>query len=126
MKRILLAAVLVLGVIGFGAGVASAGAASAASARPAVALSCPANTLCVYNQAGVNTEGWGCSPLTDTHPAKPIWTVNNRCSVRVWFHQNANNSGWAICFPPNTELSPLPQYRNPGNIQITTNHSTCT
>jgi hypothetical protein len=49
---------------------------------------------------------------------------------RWWFHQNADNSGWAWCTDYTHENGfgdvPIPsKYQNPGNIQVSANTATC-
>lgn len=49
---------------------------------------------------------------------------------RWWFHQNADNSGWAWCTDYTHEdglgyVGVPSQYENPGNIQVSSNTATC-
>lgn len=49
---------------------------------------------------------------------------------RWWFHQYANNSGWAWCTDYTHEdgygyVGIPSQYQNPGNIQVSSNTATC-
>jgi len=48
-------------------------------------------------------------------------TVTNR----VWFHQNANGTGWADCFEGRLDYVLAGRDRNPGNIQVVSNRAAC-
>jgi hypothetical protein len=45
---------------------------------------------------------------------------------RIWFHQNANGTGWADCFyDQDVSFSPSSRDYHPGNVQISTNTNPC-
>jgi hypothetical protein len=135
MKRLLAVAALILGTAG---GLIAASAPANALATHAATgathtvvmahwPSCPSATVCTYNLSANNTAGFGCSARTWTRPylTEPMGYITNNCSVRVWLHQYQDGSGWATCIAP-YEAAGLPSgYRYPGNLQVSTNHSTC-
>ena len=55
----------------------------------------------------------------------PVFDLFNSSGARVWFHQNANGSGWADCFPHGMLFAISGRDRNPGNIQLSSNSSYC-
>jgi hypothetical protein len=75
----------------------------------------------------------GTTPLCITVPITINWTQNgqvlylaNSSGARVWFHQNANSTGWADCFNHGmfyATANSRDQY--PGNIQVTNVHTQC-
>lgn len=81
-----------------------------------------------------NVISYGCESNSQyNYPIKPITGYTNECNERVWFHQYQWNGsgyppGWTYCASPGRYVpaGQLPaQYRNPGNIQISTNSSPC-
>jgi hypothetical protein len=50
------------------------------------------------------------------------WDARNNCSVRVWMHQNANNTGESECWGPGVYKGISAPMRN---VQVTTNKSAC-
>jgi hypothetical protein len=45
---------------------------------------------------------------------------------RIWLHQNADGSGWAVCFYSTGGNVSIPfGYDNPGNIQVSANTARC-
>lgn len=76
--------------------------------------------------AGGATHSYACSEGTTYHtgfPAK-VNTVGNKCGVRVWLHQNNNNTGKNSCFSPGQTygVSDGITYQN---IYISTNNTNC-
>ncbi len=57
----------------------------------------------------------------------PFSYVVNNTGFRVWFHQNADNSGWADCFNHGNAFG-IANGRDakPGNVQVTNNPAPCT
>jgi hypothetical protein len=54
-----------------------------------------------------------------------VTRVTNATGFRVWLHQNADNSGWSLCFN-NNNVYTLPAFATePGNIQVSTNSAPC-
>jgi hypothetical protein len=63
---------------------------------------------CMYNAFVITIR----SPYTPYH--------------RIWFHQDVDGAGWAVCFySENTDISIPDQYSAPGNIQVSANTSPC-
>ena len=57
----------------------------------------------------------------------PMGTFVNNTGDRVWLHQNADGSGWAVCLGHGMVYITAggTVYQNPGNVQITTNTAIC-
>lgn len=53
-----------------------------------------------------------------------IWLVYNN-KFRVWLHQDANGNGWADCFSAGIWYIGNTRDANPGNMQFSTNNSSC-
>jgi hypothetical protein len=57
----------------------------------------------------------------------PYGVLVNNTGFRVWFHQNANGTGWADCFSHGNAYGLIASRdKNPGNVEITTNSAACT
>lgn len=102
----------------------------AATAGPAAA-SQPTPASCGAANAVVAVTGnhdvYFCGAATvKTAGDGPFTALSSRVHNRIWFHQNANGSGWADCrsvFQQDVRLSGRDQ--NPGNIQVSANTATC-
>jgi hypothetical protein len=68
-----------------------------------------------------------CGPHTVTTAGTgPYVLIEDNAPNRIWFHQNANNSGWADCFRVQfASISLSGRDRNPGNIQVSANTAPC-
>jgi hypothetical protein len=119
MKGLSLRAMVVLGAVG--GVVAIAPTTAVAETYP----NCPVSTLCMYNSSYQNTEGFGCGPYVWKDPVLPIYAITNACGTRVWVHQYANNTGWSFCISPYVFGRVNAGYRNPGNIQVSSNPRDC-
>jgi hypothetical protein len=116
-RWIMIAAALCLAV---GSVLTSAGAASAATGQ------------CAQNSgfAWLGGSEPHCLQATGTYTFSGSqdsfsYLVNNT-GFRVWFHQDANGSGWADCFNHGNAYG-IANGRdaNPGNVQVTNNSSPC-
>jgi hypothetical protein len=67
-----------------------------------------------------------CQATTMKGVPTPVKYVMQFCPYRVWLHQHADGSGWALCLQPQHGLYTLnSKYWYPGNIQITSNTAGC-
>jgi hypothetical protein len=118
------AAALALGV----AATLPAAAATASPARPAAAAEaalCSGHSFLWMDGAHPH-----CLQTTGTYVVAgqgPYGTFVNNTGDRVWLHQNADSSGWAVCLGHGMAYVTAggTAYENPGNVQITTNNATC-
>jgi hypothetical protein len=87
--------------------------------------------FCTYQNAtqfdnGTPSRTQYCQPTTLTNLPQPVDYIMTSCPTRAWLHQHANGSGWSLCINPDEKGAILyPPYRNPGNIQITSNPNHC-
>jgi hypothetical protein len=67
----------------------------------AAASSANATTYSVLIRPGGVSTDYACTEGHTFHNGFPqlIATVENNCAVRIWLHQNNNNSGTSWCFP---------------------------
>jgi hypothetical protein len=118
MNRLMIApAVLALSLAGLAATSATADAATGSAVTPLVNTSTitfdnspTESVLCNFNASGLVA-----------HPAD-IFQVHNKCSVRMFLHQNADGSGHALCIRPNSTATIAATYRQ---YKITENSSPC-
>jgi len=113
-------------------GAVAPGEASVSAGSPAAAASCAiTNAELVVN--GSNYNWWWCkwvsgTAITAGYGPFQAMTPAIGFDRRVWFHQDANGDGWADCFFSGGRGISWPlsgRDQNPGNIQVTTNHSPC-
>jgi hypothetical protein len=111
-------------VVGLGT-VAVAPTAAAAGAAPQACSTSGGNFLAFIK--GTQFDLTFCGPHTVTTAGSgPYTLIEDNAPNRIWFHQNANNSGWADCFRVQFASIPLSgRDRNPGNIQVSANTAPC-
>jgi hypothetical protein len=93
----------------------------------------PGSVFCGVNNTKAFMMIWGSTDSCQTSPITINWTDNgtiyylaNSSGARVWFHQNANGTGWAHCFNHGQFYSLQGNDRIPGNVQLTNVASQCT
>jgi hypothetical protein len=124
MRRVVVGTAAVAAV-GLGTVVVAPAAAAAPSAAPQACSSSGGNFL-AYIQ-GTQYDLTFCGPHTVTTAGTgPYVLIEDNAPNRIWFHQNANNSGWADCFRVQfASISLSGRDRNPGNIQVSANTAPC-
>jgi hypothetical protein len=101
--------------------------AAATAEVPLTSGACGSST----NPAWVILEGTGgeteiCAVTTVTDlPFKPYLGMDDAVYNRVWFHQDANNGGWADCFEGLKDVHFNTRDETPGNVQVSSNTAAC-
>ncbi len=74
---------------------------------------------------GGRTHSYPCSEGSTFHTGFPgrVIVLDNECGVRVWLHQNNNNSGVSLCFNPHTTYAV--NSVTFVNINVTNNSTAC-
>lgn len=93
----------------------------------------PGAVFCGVNNTRPFMMIWGSTDSCQTSPITIDWTQNgtiyylaNSSGARVWFHQNANGTGWADCFNHGQLYALQGHDQIPGNVQLTSTTSQCT
>lgn len=105
-------------IVGLVSAAALAASAVPASAASEVVLKDPAT----YETLNCTVGSYGIQAGLDEYG---VTTVDNGCGNRVWLHEFADGSGWAICITGHSDQSIPGEYQFPHNVVISGNTSYC-
>jgi hypothetical protein len=130
VRRILIRMVLIAAAAGLSlTGAFGSGAANAAPQVANIGVpdnSCgPSNAIVVVQ--GTRFNIYFCADVTvNTTGLGPFQILSAKVHNRIWFHQNANNTGWADCHQAYmVDQLITGRDQNPGNIQVSSNTAAC-
>jgi len=141
LAKMLAVATTAVAITGMAAGSAAGAAVRTSASAPMRITAIPGasvGTKCPVSDAelvvlGTNFTIWWCKWVSGTGNTVGLgpfqaMTFATGFDRRVWFHENADGTGWADCFftgGTGVSVNLKGRDQNPGNIQVTTNHSAC-